>query len=254
MFKTDYAHLMSKLHFFSLKKRMWYCILTIMTLLFSTPFTSCNKHNDDFETLEPELPTSGITATELKGVWTTTDGSDFYFIYFDGINDYSMCLNNRIMGAGSYDIKNNHLTLKNQYLKNIDEVSVTIINGKLNMRGYMTSFNGIGKENIDIVFSKTNEAPPTSIVGKIWHSGWILAEPTDYKEYLEFVSNYTAKFYRIRDNYLNEKYSEYFLYYIHRNGLIYTQRVDGNGSVNIYKLSFNSFFTLGDSLSENKVN
>lgn len=254
MLKTDYAHLLCKLSLHSLKEWMLHIILIILAFILSVSFTSCNKHNDDDKILETELPTSGITANDLKGVWTTTDESNFYFIYFDGFNEYSMCLNNRIMGAGSYHVKNNRLTLKNQYLKNIDEVNVTIINGKINMHGYMTSFNGIGKENIDIDFYKTNEAPPTSIVGNIWHSGWILGKPTNYKEYLEFISNYTAKFYRIRDNYLNEKYNEYFLYYIHRNGLIYTQKVDGSGSVNIYKLNFNAFFTLGDSLSENKVN
>lgn len=254
MAKNDLTHPMFQPRSFLYKKTMWRSISIMMTILVSILFHSCNKDKDVSEDFEPEPPLSGIAPSELKGTWTINDGTDFYFIYFDGINEYSMCLNDRIMGCGSYSINNNQLILKNQYLKRIDEVSISMTNGKINIHGCIISFNNTGAEDINITLLKSSETPPTSIVGKVWHSGMILAKPTDYKEYLEFVSDYTAKFYRIRDNYKNEKFNEYYLYYIYRNGFVYTQRVDGDGSVNIYKLNFNVSFTLGNSLSENKVN
>ena len=231
-------------------------ILSFLTaLIVSLTLSSCGSDDND-EPQEPgaHKPIPTLTARQLMGVWTLGDDKNLYFIYFDGTNEYSLCLNDRIMGAGTYTLVDNQVILKNQYLKYNDPIDVSIDNNQIKLSGQITLFNGFDKEYINLVLSLSNENAPASIVGKQWHSGMILAKPTDYTEYVNFISEYTAQHYSIRDNYKKERFNEYMMYYIHRNGLTYTQKVDGSGIVNIYDLSFNSFLTLGNSLSKKKVN
>jgi hypothetical protein len=211
--------------------------LLVFLLALAAMFASCSS-DDENSIEEPiELIDEPIYPQEsdLYGVWSFS-GSDIYYIAFTETGRYSLCFNSKLMGAGTYTLDKNTLTLTNGYLHTKDVFTIEKDGSILKMQGDMLNFKSSDKQAISAILSKTEKEIPLPKTGetfKIWglsnNYGSIVTK-------IEYQSDYLIHYQYCKDNSLQQVIEEDLWYYVYCDGLTYTQDCSGNGNVVIYKL------------------
>jgi hypothetical protein len=211
-------------------------ILTALCLL----AIGCSPENST-----PETPVKNLTTNDIAGVWTNPS-NNLYFLALSKDGKYKLCLDKTIMGAGSYELNNNVLTLQNAYLFTKDEINVKINNGNLVLSGHMLANKGLFLTPIDLSLKRSGESFPKSVAGEkrpLPKEGASLPGlPVGYKKVeqkAEYLTEYTAYFVSRGLLYSGywENFCEYEWYYVYREPYTYTQLIDGiDGNVTIYNL------------------
>lgn len=218
---------------------------TTLTMLFMATlcllFTSCSKDDDNTNNNDPESPLEPnyLNESDLYGVWKVEGTeTDLYFITFSETGRYSFCFNNTLMGAGTYSLDKNKLTLNNGYLFTKDVLDLEQNDKQLNIAGDIHKFKSTDMQNVNITISKTKKDMPISKVGEIFTTfSFLNAYYGNVKERLTYTSEYIMKYEYFKDNALQQMLSEENWYYVCYDNLIYTQKTNGTGNVIIYDLS-----------------
>lgn len=204
-------------------------------LLAITLFTSCSK-GDNIEESNKEEETY-LSASELTGVWVN-DNNNLYFISFTNSGRYSFCLNDQLMGAGKYKLEKNQLILDNEYLYTSDVIKVSKQNNKLILSGDLTLFKEEKTKNIYLSLSKSQEATPTSVIGK---KPCIMTGLNQFYNNLDiefnYKTNYICEYIQSGTSRKTGKWKiieEYTWFYVYRYPYTYTQEANGDGKVVIY--------------------
>ncbi len=212
-------------------------LLLITLLLFSL---SCANEKEEPANL-------WLTADDIAGVWVDKS-NDKFFIRISSDGKYSFCLTSELMGSGEFLLNNNMITFKNKYLSSVDEALIEIIDGELFLSGSFNLMTYEGHERgtgIMKYYKKTKESDPPSFIGKQINFLWV---PTsggyDTKERLEVLSEYIIKYQKIKKSgSIQSTLVDRNWYYVYRNGLFYTQKVDGDGRITLYKDPFTDGYT-----------
>ena len=107
----------------------------------------------------------------------TVYSNGIYFIAFTETGHYSLCFNDKLMGAGTYSLDNNTLTLNNGYLYTKDNLKIEQTDKGLTLSGEMFCFKNTNKQSVNISLTKTNKEIPLPKTGetfKIWGLNAIL--------------------------------------------------------------------------------
>lgn len=121
---------------------------------------------------QEEEKQSFVKESDLYGVWVVSgNAASLYFISFSEAGKYSYCFNSTMMGAGTYKLDKNKLTLYNGYLNTIDVVNLEKDNSQIKITGDLQKFKASTKQSVNISISKMNKELPISKTGevfKIW--------------------------------------------------------------------------------------
>ena len=209
--------------------------------IFSLCITSCSKDdidetNNNNDTEQKQQEPTYLQASDLQGVWSVSGSFGLYFISFTETGHYSLCFNSKLMGAGTFSLAKNTLTLNNGYLYTKDVLTIEKKEDKLILSGDMFDFKSSSKQPVNVTLvKKTKEIPipKTRETFKIWglHAtyGSIVTK-------IQYQSEYLIKYQYCKDNSLQQVIEEAMWYYVYCDGMTYTQNCSGNGNVVIYKL------------------
>ena len=209
--------------------------------IFSLCITSCSKDdidetNNNNDTEQKQQEPTYLQASDLQGVWSVSGSFGLYFISFTETGHYSLCFNSKLMGAGTFSLAKNTLTLNNGYLYTKDVLTIEKKEDKLILSGDLFDFKSSSKQPVNVtVVKKTKEIPipKTGETFKIWglHAtyGSIVTK-------IQYQSEYLIKYQYCKDNSLQQVIEEAMWYYVYCDGMTYTQNCSGNGNVVIYKL------------------
>ena len=84
-----------------------------------------------------------LKTSDLNGVWSVSGSNGIYFIAFTETGHYSLCFNDKLMGAGTYSLDKNTLTLNNGYLYTKDNLKIEQTDKGLTLSGEMFDFKSI---------------------------------------------------------------------------------------------------------------
>lgn len=224
--------------------------LFIAFLLFCILGLSCSKDEYSFNgsntttNIEDKLNISDITGVWIidsyynNGSWEIMP-SDLYFLSITENGFYSYCFNKRSMGSGEYSLKNNVITLNNNYFLIKDSLKLSLNNEELLIEGSLTLFTQNQKEYFKLKLKKTDEKISPSVVGT-------KREPQlyginiyyeDVKMIVSYLTNYTASYEYTgiqKSTGKRKTLKSYSWYYIYRAPYTYTQEIGGNGEIIIY--------------------
>ena len=200
-------------------------------------FVSCSKDDDNssYGIEQPQEPTY-LQESELYGTWSVNGSNGLYFIYFTETGHYALCFNNKLMGAGTYTLEKNALTLTNGYLYKKDVLSVEKESNLLKLSGDMYSFKSNSKQTVNITASKSIIEVPTPKTGETFKITGLNANYGSTITYIKYLSDYMIDYQFCKDNSLKTLIKEEFWYYVYFDDMTYTQDCAGNGEVTIYKL------------------
>ena len=200
-------------------------------------FVSCSKDDDNssYGIEQPQEPIF-LQESELYGTWSVNGSNGLYFIYFTETGHYALCFNNKLMGAGTYTLEKNALTLTNGYLYKKDVLSVEKESNLLKLSGDMYSFKSNPKQTVNITASKSIIEVPTPKTGETFKITGLNANYGSTITYIKYQSDYMIDYQFCKDNSLNTLIKEEFWYYVYFDDMTYTQDCAGNGDVTIYKL------------------
>jgi len=216
--------------------------LTFMMLLaafFTLCVTSCSKDDDDSinsSTEQQQQEPTYLKTSDLNGVWSVSGSNGIYFIAFTETGHYSLCFNDKLMGAGTYSLDKNTLTLNNGYLYTKDNLKIEQTDKGLTLSGEMFDFKSSNKQSVNISLTKTNKEIPLPKTGETFKIWGLNAHYGDVVTKIEYQSEYLIKYQYCKDNSLQQVIEESMWYYVYCDGMTYTQTCSGNGSVVIYKL------------------
>ena len=207
---------------------------------------SCSKNDDETTLANPkeqdeqeqqEDKTTYIQEGELFGVWAVSGNNNgLYFITFSEVGKYSFCFNNTLMGAGTYKLDNNKLTLYNGSLNTKDVLSLEKNNNQIKISGDILKFKTNTKQPISLSIYKTNKEIPISKTGEIFKIWGLHNTYGNVVTYIKYESEFLIKYQYCKDNSLKQIISEANWFYVYNDGMTYTQDCSGNGEVVIYKL------------------
>lgn len=204
-------------------------LLTVLPVLF---FISCTKDEEEKGSL------SYLTIEDIDGIWNKSN-NDLFFISLSKQGKYSFCFNEKLMGAGSFSLDKDQLILDNAYLNTKDVLSVNVIDDRLIIKGNIHLFKQERFENVNLTFNKSNEQTPDYIVGQQWSStGLPNAVYGSTREFVDITSEHLLRYRRVKDNALLTLINEENMFYIYRNQLTYTQRIQSDGNIHIYRLRY----------------
>lgn len=233
------------------KKENMKKILCLLTILPALLFTSCTKDEDN---TKDEIDNIYLSLSDINGVWES-DSNNLYFISFTKGGRYSFCFNNQLMGAGNYKLEKNIISLENDYLYTTDVIEVAIVNKKLALKGNLYLFKQQDKKNINLIFDKSTEKTPPSVVGEKRDGGLsglnAYYENTDVR--MVYQTDYIAKYEYdgySRKNGAYKMIKEHTWFYVYRPPYTYTQITSEKGEVIIY--DFDNKFA-GERLEDNVV-
>ena len=212
--------------------------MVLFAAFFTLCVTSCSKDdsiNGSPEQQQQQEPTY-LKTSDLDGVWSVSGSNGLYFIAFTETGHYSLCFNDKLMGAGTYSLDKNTLTLNNGYLYTKDNLKIEKTDKGLTVSGEMLDFKSSNKQSVNVNLIKTGKELPVPKTGetfKIW--GLHLTYGSVVTK-IQYQSEYLIKYQYCKDNSLQQVIEESMWYYVYCDGLTYTQNCSGNGSVVIYKL------------------
>lgn len=201
-------------------------------------FVSCSKDDDDssYGIEQPQEP-SYLQESDLYGTWSVNGSNGLYFIYFAETGHYALCFNSKLMGAGTYTLEKNALTLTNAYLYKKDVLSIEKDGNLLKLSGDMFSFKSNSKQTVNVTASKSIIEVPTPKTGETFKITGLNANYGSTITYIKYQSEYMIDYQFCKDNSLKTLIKEEFWYYVYFDGMTYTQDCAGNGDVTIYKLT-----------------
>ena len=223
--------------------------LTFMMFLaafFTLCVTSCSKDDDDSINDSPEQQQQEPTylkTSDLNGVWSVSGSNGIYFIAFTETGHYSLCFNDKLMGAGTYSLDKNTLTLNNGYLYTKDNLKIEQTDKGLTLSGEMFDFKSSNKQSVNVNLIKTNKELPIPKTGETFKIWGLHVTYGSIVTKIQYQSEYLIKYQYCKDNSLQQVIEESMWYYVYCDGMTYTQTCSGNGSVVIYKLQ-NHYSTL----------
>ena len=53
-----------------------------------------------------------LKTSDLNGVWSVSGSNGIYFIAFTETGHYSLCFNDKLMGAGTYSLDQEHVDIE----------------------------------------------------------------------------------------------------------------------------------------------
>ena len=216
--------------------------LSIMMLLgafFTLCVTSCSKDEDDSingSTEQQQQEPIYLKTSDLNGVWSVSGSNGIYFIAFTETGHYSLCFNDKLMGAGTYSLDKNTLTLNNGYLYTKDNLKIEKTDKGLTISGEMTDFKSSNKQSVNVNLIKTNKELPIPKTGETFKIWGLHVTYGSIVTKIQYQSEYLIKYQYCKDNSLQQVIEESMWYYVYCDGMTYTQTCSGNGSVVIYKL------------------
>jgi hypothetical protein len=140
------------------------------------------------------------------------------------------------MGAGTYSLDKNTLTLNNGYLYTKDNLKIEQTDKGLTLSGEMFDFKSSNKQSVNISLTKTNKEIPLPKTGETFKIWGLNAHYGDVVTKIQYQSEYLIKYQYCKDNSLQQVIEESMWYYVYCDGMTYTQTCSGDGSVVIYKL------------------
>lgn len=213
---------------------------TLNTVLFVMLLfcVACSKDTNEINT---EEEVCYYTPEDIEGVWVHPQ-NPLYFFSFSRNGRYSYCLNYKLMGSGTYTMKDNKVTLYNGYLGTAQELEIkNVTNEKIHIVGPFYYFKS--NESIFCFYelNKSSETCPPSIMGKVlvgqMEPLYVYYDDTDAE--LIFSSDYIANYKLSGTHRKTGRYeiiSRKSWYYVYRPPYTYTQKIDGDGNVVIYNL------------------
>ena len=221
---------------YRMKKRT---LFMLTMAIFSLCTTSCSKDNSDEtnnDTEQTQLEPTYLQANDLQGVWSVSNSFGLYFIAFTETGHYSLCFNSKLMGAGTYTLEKNTLTLNNGYLYTKDNLKIEKTDKGLTISGEMTDFKSSNKQSVNVNLIKTNKELPIPKTGETFKIWGLHVTYGSIVTKIQYQSEYLIKYQYCKDNSLQQVIEESMWYYVYCDGMTYTQTCSGNGSVVIYKL------------------
>ena len=214
---------------------------TLVALIICAILSSCSKNENDnkdtvFNNETEHQQKTYLQKSDLQGVWDVMGYSGIYFISFTETGHYSLCFNSKLMGAGTYTIDKNILTLNNGYLFSKDVLSVEKEGNLLKITGDMQSFKSSEKQTVNVNLAKTAKEIPVPKTGEIFKIWGLHATYGDVVTKIQYQSDYLIKYQYCKDNSLQQIIEESMWYYVYCDGMTYTQNCSGKGDVVIYKL------------------
>ena len=216
--------------------------LSIMMLLgafFTLCVTSCSKDDDDSinsSTEQQQQEPTYLKTSDLNGVWSVSGSNGIYFIAFTETGHYSLCFNDKLMGAGTYSLDKNTLTLNNGYLYTKDNLKIEKTDKGLTISGEMTDFKSSNKQSVNVNLIKTNKELPIPKTGETFKIWGLHVTYGSIVTKIQYQSEYLIKYQYCKDNSLQQVIEESMWYYVYCDGMTYTQTCSVNGIVVIYKL------------------
>jgi hypothetical protein len=235
----DKQNNISKLGMKILKIKIDYMIIAFATILC---LASCSKDDEGAssntqEQEQEEEKQSFVKESDLYGVWVVSgNAASLYFISFSEAGKYSYCFNSTMMGAGTYKLDKNKLTLYNGYLNTIDVVNLEKDNSQIKITGDLQKFKASTKQSVNISISKMNKELPISKTGEVFKIWGLHNTYGSTITYIKYESEYLIKYQYCKDNSLKQVISEANWFYVYNDDMTYTQDCSGNGEVVIYKL------------------
>ena len=214
-------------------------IMMLLAAFFTLCVTSCSKDDDDSINSSPEQQQQEPTylqTSDLNGVWSVSGSNGIYFIAFTETGHYSLCFNDKLMGAGTYSLEKNTLTLNNGYLYTKDNLKIEKTEKGLTISGEMTDFKSSNKQSVNVNLIKTNKELPIPKTGETFKIWGLHVTYGSVVTKIQYQSEYLIKYQYCKDNSLQQVIEESMWYYVYCDGMTYTQTCSGNGSVVIYKL------------------
>ena len=210
----------------------------LLIVVVELSFMSCSKDDDNSSYVieQPQEPVY-LQESDLYGVWSVNSSNGLYFIYFTETGRYALCFNSKLMGAGTYILERNVLTLTNEYLHKKDVLSVEEEGTLLKLSGDMYNFKSNSKQTVNITASKSNIEIPTPKTGETFKITGLNANYGSTITYIKYQSDYMINYQFCKDNSLKTLIKEEFWYYVYFNDMTYTQNCAGNGDITIYKLT-----------------
>lgn len=218
--------------------------MMLLTAFFTLCITSCSKDGDDNinGSTEQQEPTY-LKTSDLIGVWSVSGSNGIYFMAFTETGHYSLCFNDKLMGAGSFSLDSNTLTLNNGYLFTKDILKIDKVDNRLTLSGEMLDFMSSNKQSVNVSLIKTNKEIPLPKTGETFKIWGLNAHYGDVVTKIQYQSEYLIKYQYCKDNSLQQVIEDSMWFYVYCDGMTYTQDCFGNGSVVIYKLQ-NHYSTL----------
>ena len=209
--------------------------------IFSLCITSCSKDdsdetNNNNDTEQQQQEPTYLQVSDLQGVWSVTGSFGLYFISFTETGHYSLCFNSKLMGAGTYSLEKNTLTLNNGYLYTKDVLTIEKKEDMLILSGEMFEFKSTTKQPVNVNLIKTNKELPIPKTGETFKIWGLHATYGSIVTKIQYQSEYLIKYQYCKDNSLQQVIGEAMWYYVYCDGMTYTQNCSGNGNVVIYKL------------------
>ena len=216
------------------------CVMVLLAML-SLCITSCSKDDDNInapteQEQQNKQEQTYLKTGDLNGVWSVSGSNGLYFIYFTETGHYSLCFNNKLMGAGTYSLDKNTLTLNNGYLYTKDNLKIEKTDKGLTITGEMTDFKSNNKQSVNVNLIKTNKELPIPKTGETFKIWGLHVTYGSIVTIIQYQSEYLIKYQYCKDNSLQQVIEESMWYYVYFDGKTYTQDCSGNGSVVIYKL------------------
>lgn len=209
--------------------------------IFSLCITSCSKDdidetNNNNDTEQKQQEPTYLQASDLQGVWSVSGSFGLYFISFTETGHYSLCFNSKLMGAGTFSLAKNTLTLNNGYLYTKDVLTIEKKEDKLILSGDMFDFKSSSKQPVNVTLVKKTKEIPISKTGETFKIWGLHATYGSIVTKIQYQSEYLIKYQYCKDNSLQQVIEEAMWYYVYCDGMTYTQNCSGNGNVVIYKL------------------
>ena len=214
-------------------------LLMLTMVLFNLCLTSCSKDdNDDVNNNveQPQQEPTYLQVSDLQGVWSVSGSFGLYFISFTETGHYSLCFNSKLMGAGTYSLEKNTLTLNNGYLYTKDVLTIEKKEDMLILSGDMFDFKSSSKQPVNVNLVKTTKEIPIPKTGETFKIWGLHATYGSVITKIQYQSEYLIKYQYCKDNSLQQVIEEAMWYYVYYDGMTYTQNCSGNGNVVIYKL------------------
>ena len=209
--------------------------------IFSLCITSCSKDdidetNNNNDTEQKQQEPTYLQASDLQGVWSVSGSFGLYFISFTETGHYSLCFNSKLMGAGTFSLAKNTLTLNNGYLYTKDVLTIEKKEDKLILSGDMFDFKSSSKQPVNVTLVKKSKEIPIPKTGETFKIWGLHATYGSIVTKIQYQSEYLIKYQYCKDNSLQQVIEEAMWYYVYCDGMTYTQNCSGNGNVVIYKL------------------
>lgn len=209
-------------------------IFVLISLLFI--YSSCENNDSPIPDNSTEEQT-GISLSDICSVWSS-EYDDNNFISFFRNGKYYYCFNDHLMGAGTFEIEDNIVILYSAISNKTDKITVELDQGHLIVKGSIYTFNSDIKAGVYMRFDKTDETASPSLVGKEVKPNLYGDGPTYKTIYAgtTFLTETVVKYTTILEHKKtgSQKVVNKTWYYVYRDPLLYTQLIDGDGTIQIY--------------------